>query len=453
MLGLALLLLRLGRHIKMGGAMKFLKAWAVLALTGSAAPALAQSAFLNLDPNATVTTTTEGSLITPSSSNPQPSPAAGPGFAHTNVHIFAPAGMPAITSQSARPTVGPPISGYFYETPQSIACVYKFVTPAIPGCSPNATTVTLASGSRIIAIVDAFHAPHSRADLTTFSLQFGLPLPNPATYQVVYAASDGSVNTNPPPYDPGWEMEISLDTQWAHAMAPNARIILVEALSNADVDLLGAVKLANNLVAYGGAEISMSWGSPEFPSERTFDSYFTTPGVVYFASTGDSPGTSWPSVSANVVAVGGTSLSRNPETGAFFGEATWSDGGGGPSEFVLKPGYQGAVKKLNGVSVRGTPDIALDANPNTGVWVYVTNANGWNIVGGTSLSSPLAAGLVNSIGHFNASSAAELTTYYKAPARFNDILQGTCGPSMGYWAGTAWDYCTGLGSFNDKARQ
>ena len=175
--------------------------------------------------------------------------------------------MPAITNRSARPAAGPPFPGLYFETPESIACIYRFVS-AVPGCNPNTVTAVPKGGSRTIAIVDAYHAPNALADLTTFCLQFGLPVPT--NFQVVYAASNGSVTTTPPPYDPGWEVEISLDVQWAHAMAPNARIILVEAVSNAGTDLLGAVKLANNLVAAaGGGEISMSWGSAEFSSESS----------------------------------------------------------------------------------------------------------------------------------------------------------------------------------------
>jgi hypothetical protein len=63
------------------------------------------------------------------------------------------------------------------------------------------------------------------------------------------------------------------------------------------------------------------------------------------------------------------------------------------------------------------------------------------------------AGLVNNQGRFNVSSKAELTQYYKAPAQFDDITQGICGPNAGYWAAPAWDYCTGLGAPNGKARQ
>jgi hypothetical protein len=142
----------------MGGAMKFLEAWTVLVLMGSAAPALAQApAFLRLDPNATRHVLAEGTVVTPSSSIPQPQPGAGVAFAHTNVHLFQPLAMPAITNRSVRPAAGPPYPGLNFETPESIACIYRFVS-AIPGCNPNTVTAVPKGGSRTIAIVDAYHA-------------------------------------------------------------------------------------------------------------------------------------------------------------------------------------------------------------------------------------------------------------------------------------------------------
>jgi hypothetical protein len=152
----------------MGGAMKFLEAWAVLVLMGSAAPALAQEpAFLRLDPNATRHVLAGGTVVTPSSSIPQPQPGPGAASAHTNVHLFQPLGMPPITNRSLRPAAGPPYPGLNFETPESIACIYRFVS-AVPGCNPNTVTAVPKGGSRTIAIVDAYHAPHALDDLTTF---------------------------------------------------------------------------------------------------------------------------------------------------------------------------------------------------------------------------------------------------------------------------------------------
>ena len=96
---------------------------------------------------------------------------------------------------------------------------------------------------------------------------------------------------------------------------------------------------------------------------------------------------------------------------------------------------------------RGTPDVAADANPSTGVWVYAHPY--WYIVGGTSVSTPIWAGIVNSAGSLSATSQNELTTLYadrSIASDFTDITQGSCGPNQGYLAVTGWDFCTGIGS-------
>ena len=100
----------------------------------------------------------------------------------------------------------------------------------------------------------------------------------------------------------GWDLELSLDTQYAHGLAPKALVILVEAVSNSLSDLLNAELEASSLVAaQGGGEVSNSWGGGEFSGETSDDTYFTTAKVVYFASAGDSSGTEYPCVSPNVV--------------------------------------------------------------------------------------------------------------------------------------------------------
>ena len=397
---------------------------------------------LNLNSNFTIHILKNGAVITPSSSIPQSG--AGSAQAHTNVHIFQYNGMPV--TKAVHPLAGPPLTGYFYETPASVACIYNLVTP-MPACNPNNVSLVPTGGSKAIAIVDAYSAPNAMADLTAFSRQFGLPSPTAATFQVVYALANGTQTTRAPAYDSGWEVEQSLDVQWAHAMAPNAKIFLVEAASNSLADLLGAELLAGKLVAAtGGGQVSNSWGANEFSQEALYDTYFSTTGVVYFASTGDSPGTEWPSVSANVVAVGGTSVSRNPATGAFMGEAAWNNAGGGPSLYVARPAYQNSVKSIIGGTTRGVPDVAAVANPTTGVWVFDTNAGGWIIVGGTSVASPVVAAITNNAGRFNLSSNAELTRIYANPSMFFDVTHGICGPYAGYWAAPGWDFCAGIGS-------
>jgi hypothetical protein len=413
-----------------------LKSLTALALVLSAMPASAQYArYRALDPNAEVETLPDGAaIVTPSSSLPRP----GSGKAHTNVHLFHPAGgLPTASPQAS----GPPFAGNFNETPASIACIYALVTP-VKGCNPQTVSTLPSGGSRVIAIVDAFHAPNAMADLTVFSQNFGLPAADSSNFQVVYSSGGTATNT-PPSYDSGWEMEISLDIQWAHAMAPNAKIILVEAASDDLSELLAAVTLAGNLVVAGnGGQISNSWGGNEFTGETGYDTTFDASGVTYFFASGDSPGTLYPAVSPNVVAVGGTTISRNRRTGNFVNETAWAKGGGGPSQFETRPTYQSSIAKTVG-NARGTPDVSAVANPNSGVWIYDSNSGGWLVVGGTSVAAPVVAGITNLQGAFRLSSSDELTNLYANPSQYIDIKSGSCGTHS---AKLHWDFCTGIGA-------
>jgi kumamolisin len=385
-----------------------------------------------------------GEVMIPESSREGPADIGN--RAHTNLKVYVPHGgmgnvQPPSFSGEAKPQESPPYGGYIYETPASVGCVYKLVPSPVTGCNPNSVTANPSGGSRAIAIVDAYHYPTAMQDLQVFSAQFGLPAPTSVNFQVVYASGwQPPVNTN-------WNMEAALDIQWAHAMAPNAKIYLVEAASNSWANLMTAVSVANSLLkSAGGGEVSMSWGGSEFSSQTFYDQYFTQTGVVYFAASGDSPGVWWPSVSPNVVSVGGTSISRNPTTGAFQQELAWQSTGGGPSRYEPRPSYQNGISTLVQTH-RGTPDVAAVADPSTGVWVYYSPY--WWIFGGTSVATPVWAGIVNSAGSFSASSPMELTTVYKTLGNVSgvaDIVHGSCGPNQGYLAGAGWDFCTGVGS-------
>jgi kumamolisin len=359
--------------------------------------------------------------------------------AHTNFKMFIPAaGMAARqNSPGAVPEAsGPPFTGYFYETPASLACIYKLVASADADCNPNNPNIANpAGGGRTIAIVDAYHYPTAASDLAAFSAQFGLPQAN---LQVVFA--DG----RQPPINADWNIEEALDIQWAHAMAPQAKIFLVEAASTSYSSLLNAVSVARNLVlSAGGGEVSMSWGGSEFSAETSYDAYFKQPGTIYFAASGDSPGVIWPAASPYVVSVGGTSISRNPTTGAFQQQLAWQAGGGGPSLYEPLPSFQSGVEGIPQTR-RATPDVSADADPSTGVWVYVSPY--WYIVGGTSVAAPVWAGIVNAAGRFSPASQNELTTLYANPGDLSDVVRGSCGPNEGYMAVEGWDFCTGLGS-------
>ena len=383
--------------------------------------------------------TGRGRVVTPASSIERPGDAGI--RAHTHLRMFEPEG--------GLPFAGPPFSGYGYETPQSAACVYGLVTKKV-GCNPNNTTVVPTGGNRAIAIVDAFHYPTALVDLQKFSTQFGLKAP---VLQVVYASGVK------PPQDPsgGWELEEALDLQWAHAMAPAAKLILVEAASNSFADLLQAEQMASNMVAAaGGGQVTNSWGSSEFAGETAYDSNFLKAGVVFFASSGDSPGPSYPSSSPNVVSAGGTTISRSPTTLNFLYETPWQAAGGGVSSIEPRPHYQDAIQSIVGTK-RGTPDFSFDANPETGVWVWTTTPiggqAGWFIVGGTSVSSPALAGIVNLAAKKLTSTDAELTLVYGEIGNatfFNDITSGICGPYAGYATATGWDFCTGVGTVKGK---
>jgi kumamolisin len=383
-----------------------------------------------------------GHAVTPESSIEEPDHIGL--RAHTNFKMFFPNAGAMATAQPARPAspeLGPPYSGYFFETPASLGCVYKLVLPPVAGCNPNTVTANPAGGARAIAIVDAYHYPTARSDLAVFSAQFGLPAPTSANFQIVYA------NGRQPPVNRDWNIEEALDIEWAHAMAPAAKIYLVEAASSSFADLLTAVSVANSLLrAAGGGEVSMSWGGSEFSAQTRYDSYFSQPGVAYFAASGDSPGVIWPSSSANVVSVGGTSISRNAATGDFQQELAWQSGGGGPSVYEPRPSYQNAIAAIVQAR-RGTPDVAADADPSTGVWVYAFPS--WYIVGGTSVAAPVWAGIVNAAGSFAATSPSELAGIYANLGNaedFTDVVAGSCGPNQGYFGAAGWDFCTGVGS-------
>ena len=317
---------------------------------------------------------------------------------------------------------------------------------------------TAGDGSgQTIAIVDAYNDPNIISDANTFSANYGLPQFNASGGPTLQVLNQFGGATLPSNASPGtWDVEESLDVEWAHAMAPNANIILFEANSNGTNSLYRAVTTA---AGYSGVSVvSMSWHSnnAEFSGETSLDSTFTTPsghqGVTFLASSGDVGGLAiYPSVSPNVIAVGGTSLTLNGD-GSYGSESAWSDGGGGISKYESQPSYQNG--KVNGDSStnRTVPDVSMVADPNTGVFLLDTfYSSQYQQAGGTSLSAPLWAGLIavadqglalKGISSLNGATQTLPDLYSLPSTDFHDITTG----SNGNPATVGYDMATGLGS-------
>ncbi len=302
-----------------------------------------------------------------------------------------------------------------------------------------------------IAIVDAYNASTIQSDLTTFNAQFGLTQFNTAggpTLKVVNQTGGTSLPAN----NSGWALEIDLDVEWAHAIAPKANIVLVEAKSASFTDLLTAVDYA----ARNAKVVSMSWGGGESSAEKTYDAHFKVSGVSFVASAGDSgTGAGYPSASPYVISVGGTNLQLDA-SGNRLSEVAWTSSGGGISSVESEPGYQTAFGITSTGGKRGTPDISYNADPNTGVAVYSGTNGGWTVVGGTSAGAPQVAGLIalvdqqrTALGKAALSTASTSTSpLYSAAAsavysaNYYDITSGSNGKS----ASVGYDLVTGLGS-------
>ncbi len=232
-----------------------------------------------------------------------------------------------------------------------------------------------------IAIVDAYNDPNIVSDLATFDKQFGIAAP--PSFKIVNETGGTSLPAN----NRGWSSEIALDVEWAHAIAPGANILLVEASSASTTDLDKAEDFARN--AAGVVVVSNSWGSSEYSSESSEDVHFTTPtghaGVTFTVAAGDEgTGAEYPSSSPDVLSVGGSTL-RLTSSGAYSSESVWSDGGGGKSLYEGLPSFQSGFTTGN----RGTPDVSYDANPSTGIAVYDSyGSGGWAQFGGTSAGAP-----------------------------------------------------------------
>lgn len=350
------------------------------------------------------------------------------------------------------------------ETPASMGCVYH-VGPIYPGCNPATGGSNHPTGGfGAIALVDAYDNPDAASDLAYFTSYWGLPAASFAKiYCTTAAANGGCYTTNAPPAgNTGWGLEEALDIEWAHVMAPNAVIYLVEAADSGCADLFYAANWAGQYVqAAGGGEVSNSWTCGEFSGEASYDSNFynSYAKTSYFASAGDAGhAANYPASSPWVIAAGGTTVNRNATTKNFVNETCWSGSGGGFSAYETAQGNQFL---LVAGGKRAIPDLSFNADPKSGVWVYDAYNGGWYMVGGTSVASPALAGIVDNAGNKVGQGTAflfqgfgyrqnleayliysQLTTAKAYKSNFYDVVSG----SNGYSAYPLYDLCTGVGS-------
>lgn len=300
--------------------------------------------------------------------------------------------------------------------PADLVSAYKLPSgPVTPGSGPT------------VAIVDAYANPNAESDLAAYRAQFGLGACTIANGCLRIVNQNGA--TSPlPAGNTGWGQEIDLDIEMASAICPQCKILLVEANSNSFADLGTAV---NRAAAMGATAISNSYGtSSEFAGETSYSSYYNHPGIAVTVSSGDSGyGTAFPAVDNHVVAVGGTNLTRAANARAWT-ESAWSGAGSGCSSFFGKPSWQTDT----GCGRRMEADVSAVADPNTGVAVYdtygSTGGNNWYVFGGTSVSSPIIAGVYGLTGHAATVDYAARLPYGHSASLF-DVVGGSNGNCTG----------------------
>ncbi len=377
---------------------------------------------------------------------------AAPGF---TLPIVAPPAIASARRQSlsSHTTIdGTPI-GY---TPSQLRTAYGVNGISFGGVAGDGSgkTIAIVIWGDDPDMVSSTSPLFNESDLHQFDLAMGLA--DPPSFMKV----DETGGSNYPSTAFGTSTEISLDVEWSHAMAPGANIVLVEAADNYDASLFGkAMNYARHLPSV--SVISMSFGAPDGSYETVNDPYFTTPnghqGITFVASSGDFGNIpEYPATSPNVVSVGGTSLYLNSNN-SYQSESGWSGSGGGVSAAEAQPAYQKGYVSKYSTSFRTSPDISLDADPNTGVAVLDSfDYGGWapGQIGGTSLSAPATAGLFAIVNQGRALEgkgtlpglSGTLPALYRlsksSPGDFNDITTGNNGSA----AQRGYDLVTGIGT-------
>jgi hypothetical protein len=324
--------------------------------------------------------------------------------------------------------------------PSDLASAYQLTTSVSPGAT--------------IAIVDAYGYSNAESDLATYRSNYGLPACSVASGCLTIVNQNGQTSPLPPDPSAGddWTVETALDLQMASAACPNCKLLLVQAQDDSSDGLY----IANNAAASLGATvISNSWGGPDDGTGSQYETYFNHAGVGEFVASGDNgyddgnSGPDYPSTSAYVTAVGGTTLTQATTTTRGWTETAWSSGGSSCSTEIPTPSWQAGVS--TSCSFRAASDTAAVGDPNTGVAVYNNgpSSSGWIVVGGTSVASPFTAAVMALTGH----GPAGPSFIYSNTSDFYDVTSGSngsCGAPL-CTAGAGWDGPTGWGTPNGSA--
>jgi subtilase family serine protease len=369
-------------------------------------------------------------------------------FALTSMSAGASPARPAASQKNVH-VCGAPASGHAaclairHVTSTSSGAIGAAATPSGYGPADIQSAYKLigTSSTPTVAIVDAYDDPTAEADLGVYRSQYGLPACT--TANGCFKKVNQAGGTSYPRKNGGWAQEISLDLDMVSAACPSCHILLVEASSSSFANLGAGVNYASQVT--GVKAISNSYGG----SDSAESSAYNHPGIAITASTGDAGyGVESPASFPHVVAVGGTSLTKNGSARG-WGESAWSGAGSGCSTRNAKPSWQTSVTQCSG---KANADVSAVADPNTGVAVYDSTAYqgyvGWMVFGGTSASSPIVA----SVYALSGNTAGYPASYTWANASgLNDVTSGSngsCSPAIWCHAGAGWDGPTGLGTPN-----